>query len=521
MSPARPTLAAAVADLVLAGPEARPGLGGVLACDVAPADWARSAAAMAANGGRLAALWIDPGAQPWRALALFANGGDYVLLQAELAADPTRLPSLSPHFAAAERIERGLHDLLGVEFEGLVDRRRWIRHRAWGADEHPLRAAPVPPARVPADTDYAYAPIHGESVHQVQVGPIHAGIIEPGQFRFATVGEQALRLELRLGFVHRGVQAQAVGRNADGLLRLATRVSGDSAVAHAWAAAMALERAATTEPPARALALRALLLERERVANHLGDAGAIANDVGFSFAQMQFSALRERWQRSNAMLFGHRLLFDTLAPGGVRCDLDGEGMARLLRDHRELRESMTPLTDIVLDHPSLDDRLIGTGVLSAEDARQLGCIGYVGRASGQDVDLRRDAPHAPYDSLDVRVPLYAQGDVAARLRVRLDEIMVSLDLMDRLLASLPAGPVATTWEPPARGGAGLGLVEGWRGETIAWVSLDGSGRVTCYQPRDPSVMNWPALERLLPGNIVPDFPVCNKSINGSYAGHDL
>ncbi len=516
----RQVLAAALGRA--AGPSAAAAPEPARAVDVQVCEWAVAGAALAQAGARFAGLWVDHGVHPWQALALFARDGEYLLLRAALedAAAPA-LPSLGAYYAAAVRIECGCADLLGVRFEGLADTRRWLRHRAWSEQEHPLRAPPVPRARTPGDTDYPFATVHGDAVHEVPVGPIHAGTIEPGHFRFAAVGEQVLRLELRLGWAHRGVQALAAGRDSAGLLRLAARVSGDSAVAHAWAAAMALERAAGATVPPRALALRALLLERERVANHLGDAGGIANDVGFSFAQMQFGALRERWQRRSAALFGHRLLFDVLVAGGVRGDLDTDGMAALLADHRELRAVLAPLTDIVLDHPSLDDRLIGAGVLSAADARALGCLGFVGRASAQDLDLRRDAPHAPYDTLAVRVPVYTQGDVAARLRVRLDEIQVSLELMDALLAQLPAGPVAASWQAPAGGGAGLGMVEGWRGETLAWVRLDAAGRVACYVPRDPSVFNWPALERLLPGNIVADFPVCNKSVNGSYAGHDL
>lgn len=484
-------------------------------------DWATAATALVTLGARFSALWIDHGAQPWQGLALFADGGDYLLLRAEIDTANPALPSLTPHFAGAARGERGWHDLLGVVFVGHPDPRRWLRHQAWGEDDYPL-AAPTPaPAHTPADTTYPFARVAGGAVHEVAVGPIHAGIIEPGHFRFATVGERALQLELRLGYVHRGVQRIACGRDAAGLLRLAARVSGDSAVAHAWAAAMALEQAAGITPPSRALALRGVLAERERVANHLGDAAGIANDVGFSFAHVQFGALRERWQRRSAELFGHRLLFDVLTPGGVRVDVDAAAIASLRADHTALRAVLRPLIDIVLDHPSLDDRLVGTGVLDAADARALGCLGYVARASGQDLDVRRDAPYAPYDRLGVRVPVYTQGDVVARLRVRLDEIGIALDLLDALLADLPAGATMVAWAPPAGGGTGLGLVEGWRGETVAYVRLDALGRVTCYAPRDPGVLNWPALERLLPGNIIPDFPVCNKSINGSYAGHDL
>ena len=510
---------------VALSPRTESGLMPAMVLAVSAADWAALGTAAHALGARWAACWVDPEPDHWRAWVLYEQGGAYVLAQTLLDPRAPRLPSLAAVFAAADRPERAIRDLLGVDFEGHPDARRWLRHQAWRAQEHPLRPeqplAGAPPARAPADTGYPFRRIAGDAVHEVAVGPIHAGTIEPGHFRFAAVGEQALTLETRLGYTHRGVEKLAVGRDAEGLLRLAARVAGDSTVAHAWAACMAMERAAGCAVPARALALRALLAERERVANHLGDVGGIANDVGFSFAQMQFGALRERWQRRSAVLFGHRLLMDALCAGGVRTDLDLAGTQALLQDHARLRAELAPLVDILLDHPSLEDRLVGAGVLGTADARALGCLGYLGRASGLAFDLRRDAPYPPYDRLPVRVPLYDSGDVAARMRVRLDEIDVALELMDTLLAALPPGPVSTHWEAPPAGARGLGLVEGWRGETLAFVRFGADGRVARYAPRDPGVFAWPALERLLPGNIIPDFPVCNKSVNGSYAGGDL
>ena len=506
-------------------PRTEPGLMPAMVVTVAAGDWAALGSAAHGLGARWSACWGEPEPDHWRAWVLYELGGAYVLAQTALDPRAPRLPSLTPMFAAADRPERAIHDLLGVVFEGHPDTRRWLRHQAWRAEAHPLHPeqplAGSPPARTPADVGYPFCRMAGDAVHEIAVGTIHAGTIEPGHFRFAAVGEQALTLETRLGYTHRGVEKLAVGRDAAGLLRLAARVSGDSTVAHAWAACMAIERAAGCAVPPRALALRGLLAERERVANHLGDVGGIANDVGFSFAQMQFGALRERWQRRSAERFGHRLLMDALCAGGVRTDIDLEGTQALLQDHALLRAELAPLTAILLDHPSLEDRLVGTGALGVADARALGCLGYLGRASGLTFDLRCDAPYPPYDRLPVRVPHYDSGDVVARMRVRLDEIGVALELMDALLATLPAGPVSTHWEAPPTGARGLGLVEGWRGETLAFVRFGTDGRVARYAPRDPGVFAWPALERLLPGNIIPDFPVCNKSVNGAYAGCDL
>ncbi|MGM0517674.1 MAG: Ni,Fe-hydrogenase III large subunit, partial [Pseudomonadota bacterium] len=303
--------------------------------------------------------------------------------------------------------------------------------------------------------------------------------------------------------------------------RLAGRVSGDSTVAHAWAACQAMERATGAEIPRRAQYLRALLAERERIANHLGDVGAICNDVGFAFAHAQCGALREAWQRNSRALFGHRLLMDAVVPGGVARDIDADNVRDLRAEAEELRRKVRPLFDILTDHPPLDDRLITTGRLSAETALSLGATGYVGKASGLGRDLRRDAAYAPYDDLDVTVPVFKDGDVSARMRVRIEEIGISLALVEQLLERLPEGAIRAELSAPEAGASGLGRVEGWRGDILTYVRFGEDGRIARFFPRDPSWFTWPALEQAVLGNIVPDFPVCNKSVNGSYSGVDL
>jgi Ni,Fe-hydrogenase III large subunit len=368
--------------------------------------------------------------------------------------------------------------------------------------------------------DYPFVPVQGAGVEEIPVGPVHAGIIEPGHFRFQAVGEDILRLEERLGYVHKGIEKIAVGRDPRALARLAGRVSGDTTVAHAWAACMAMEQAAGVTVPARANRLRAVLLECERVANHLGDIGAICNDVAFTFAYFQFSRMRERWLRGHGRVFGHRLLMDRVIPGGVSTDMDDAGAGALREGVAALRRDLLGILPILDDHPSLEDRLIGTGVLPRDAADRLGALGYVGRASGMDRDVRRDTPHAPYDEITVKVPVLSGGDVAARLKIRIEEIHAALVLVEQCLAALPGGDIQVPW--PAHGaGEGVGIVEGWRGETLAYVRFDGAGRIARYFPRDPSWFSWPALEELIKGNIVPEFPVCNKSVNASYSGHDL
>jgi Ni,Fe-hydrogenase III large subunit len=422
-------------------------------------------------------------------------------------------------------MERHAQDLLGVRFAEHPDGRRWTRHKAWDADDFPLRSDyPVSgrsTRRAPADADYPFTRVAGSGVYEIPVGPVHAGVIEPGHFRFQAVGETVLALEERLGYVHKGIEKIAVGRDPQGLARLAGRVSGDTTVAHAWAACMAMERAVGVSAPPRAAFIRAVLAERERVANHLGDIGAICNDVAFSFAHMQFGRLREWWQRENQRGFGHRLLMDCIVPGGVTEAASPDWLAGFRRQNDVLAGELDQLLPILEDYPSLEDRLEDTGVLGVEPARRLGAVGFVGKASGVDYDVRRDHGYAPYDAMIVQSPVLSEGDVAARMQIRIAEIRQSLDLLNALLQCPPDGAAIEPWPRLPGSGDGIGLVEGWRGEILTYVRFGEDGRVARFFPRDPSWFSWPALEQLIDGNIVPDFPVCNKSVNGSYSGQDL
>ncbi len=509
---------------IAAAPAAGPA-GPARLLELAAADWGRAAGVAAAAGLRFSAVWGEHLPPRLLVTTLLAGGDGHLLLRTAVDQTAPQLPSQTPAFAAADRPERHLQDMFGVRFIDHPDGRRWTRHQAWPADCFPLRrdfpAAGAPPAETPPDCLYPFAPVAGSGVYEIPVGPVHAGIIEPGHFRFQAVGEDVLRLEAHLGYVHKGIEKIAEGRDLAGLARLAGRVSGDSTVAHAWAACQAAEAALGITAPPRALALRAIFAERERIANHLGDIGAVCNDVGFSFAQVQMTRLRELWQRQSAAAFGHRLLMDRVVPGGVAVDLPPEQVDPLRQEAQRLRDEVTALMPLLLEYPSLQDRLRDTGVLTPAAAERLGVLGYLGRASDLQDDLRRDAPYPPYDRLTVEVPAYLEGDVAKRVRVRGDEILISLGLITDLLAQLPAGPLRAALPVPGGECAGIGLVEGWRGETLAFLRLDGEGRVLRYFPRDPSWLNWPALELLIAGNIVPDFPVCNKSVNGSYSGVDL
>jgi Ni,Fe-hydrogenase III large subunit len=350
---------------------------------------------------------------------------------------------------------------------------------------------------------------------------VHAGIIEPGHFRFSVVGEKVLRLEQHLGYTHKGIERRFTQLPPLQAHRLAGRVSGDSTVAHAWAYCMALEAAATCAIPARAQWLRALMLERERVANHLGDLGALGNDAALGFGLSQFSRLREDWQRLSLQAFGHRLMMDCVVPGGVSADPDGPMLDRLRRQCEATLGELLVLRRVYDEHAGLQDRFIATGHVSPPLAAQLSLTGLAGRASGQSSDLRCDHDWPPYDQLEVAMATHRNGDVAARVTLRFDEVQESLRLIRAICAGLPAGAARADVVLPAHDAIGAGWVEGWRGEVLLALELGADGRIRRCHCHDPSWHNWPVLEHAVIGNIVPDFPLINKSFNLSYSGHDL
>ena len=475
------------------------------------ARWVAAARSVAASGGSLVALWAGSTAVN----AAYSLPEGLVWLALPLGDPNTTCPDLSPYFPAAARMQRAMRDLDGIAFAGTPDTRPWLDHGTWsgaGHLPHPERA------------EYPFVRVEGDGVHEIAVGPVHAGIIEPGHFRFSVVGEKVLRLEERLGYTHKGVERRFTQLPPLEAHRLAGRISGDSTVAYAWAYCMALESATGCAVPPRAQWLRALLLERERVANHLGDLGALGNDAAFAFGLAQFSRLREDWLRTSRQWFGHRLMMDATIPGGVALDLTDAGRRELIHQCADMAAEVTRLRAIYDSHPGLQDRFIGTGRVLPPLATQLGLTGLAGRASGIAADLRCDQPWAPYQQLDVRMATQRNGDVAARVAVRFDEVFESLRLIRALLDNLPVGELATPLHWPAQRRFGAGRVEGWRGEIFVALELEeraGEPRLHRCHCHDPSWQNWPVLEHAIIGNIVPDFPLINKSFNLSYSGHDL
>jgi Ni,Fe-hydrogenase III large subunit/Ni,Fe-hydrogenase III component G len=446
-----------------------------------------------------------------------------VCLSLPLLTDNPAFPDLAPIFPAASRMQRAVMDTIGAKPEGDADRRPWLRHANWPADYWPLRgdATDVKFNEFEArNEDYAFVRVEGDGVHEIAVGPIHAGIIEPGHFRFSVTGESVLRLEQRLGWKHKGIERRFSGMSLSDGAYLAGRVSGDSTVAYAWAYCQAAEALGAATPPPRALWLRALLLERERVINHLGDLGYLGNDVALSFGLMQFMRLKEDWVRENARLFGHRFLMDRVVPGGVSVDLDDEGKKTIAVQCDALENELRALKNIYDEHAGLQDRFLTTGRITPQLAETLGVIGLAGRASGQRWDQRCNHPSPPYDRLQAHMCVERNGDVAARALVRFGELRESLNLIRVILRELPQGEIRGEVKSEADK-RGFGWVEGWRGDILVALETGGDGKIRRCHCHDPSWQNWPALEHAIIDNIVPDFPLINKSFNLSYAGPDL
>ena len=476
------------------------------------------------QGGQLVALWGCDERDRDRGYAInvvLQDRDGLALLEHTLPTSESTYPDLSVVFPAANRMQRATFDLLGIASEA-DDQRPWVWQASWPIDQYPLRRDFAALSKwQPGQEEYPFVRVEGDGVHEIPVGPVHAGIIEPGHFRFQVVGEKVLRLEERLGFTHKGIEKRFEAMAAATGHRLAGRVSGDSTVAYAWAYTQALEAIVDTVPPPRAVWLRALALERERIANHLGDLGYLGNDGGFAFGLAQFSRLKEQVLRTNLAAFGHRLAMDFVTPGGVARDVAPASAAAMREECRMLEREIRVLRDIYDEHDGLQDRFRDCGVVTPALAAKLGLIGLAGRASGQARDLRCDFPVVPYDTLAVRKISMEAGDVAARVAARFDETLESLRLVTAIVEALPDGAFGVPLPEATAFRRGLGYVEGWRGPVLVALECGPGGSIRRCHPHDPSWTNWPVLEHAVIGNIVPDFPLINKSFNLSYSGQDL
>ena len=494
--------------------------------EVALADVRSMAIGLVANGCRLASVFAEDRTGTGSGFLIhyvFEHIEDrrFLLVQASVPIDRLEFPSIAAEIPAVNWQEREIQDWFGLVAEGHPNPRRVALHDNW-PDVHPLRKdfsidTVLPPFE---GEQHVYRPTVGEGVVQIPVGPVHAGIIEPGHFSFAVAGEPILYLQLRMFYTHKGIEKRFEQLPVSRAVYLAESISGDSSFCHGTAFCQAIERAANVEIPVRARRMRTVLLELERLNNHVGDIGAIVNDVGFGVANAHASRLREQMLCVNECLTGSRLLRGVVCPGGVRRDWEEEQVVSCMDALKGFEREFTDLMQIIDTSDSTRDRLEHTGILHPDTARDLGIVGVAGRASGVDRDLRRDHPYAAYDEVSFDVPVYHEGDVLRRIRVRVDEIWQSLRILREIFTKLVPGSfrVAIRTLPPNC--VALGAVEGWRGEILHWIRTGPDGRLERCKIKDPSLNNWPALVEAVQGNIVPDFPVINKSFNLSYSGTD-
>ncbi len=472
------------------------------------------------DGLRLALVAAHEDPDAFRVVYLLTGAGDRrVELTLRTGLDAPTVPSLARLSFPAGRFERVMRDLYGIVPIDHPLPRRMVRHKHWPTGWYPMRSdAGTPPPFGPTEGAYPFLKVEGPGVYEIPVGPVHAGMIGPGHFRFSVVGESILKLKARLWFTHKGLMKLAEGRTPAEALPLAERISGDTTVGHTTAFCSAVEDALGVDVPEPARAARAALLELERLYNHVADLGALCLDVGYGILNVHAQRVREDLLRLGAEMTGHRLMRGGVVLGGAALTAVPTS-AQLTR----IADDVAEIVDLALRQSVVVDRFTGTSVLNSENAREIGVLGYVGRASGVDVDARRDHPSHPATA-HVRAAVRTEGDVLARFAVRADEVQASVDLLRVLLPDLLRGRL--TAEMPERPtgaarAAGSGLVEGWRGTIAHRVELGTDGRLTRLAVVDPSFLTWPALPVALNATIVADFPVTNKSFNLSYAGNDL
>lgn len=454
---------------------------------------------------------------------VFERKGDarYLLVRAPVPAHKPEFPSLSATLPSVNWQEREIQDWFGLNAGGHPNPRRVALHDNW-PDVHPLRKDfPLETVLPPFEGErHIYRPALGEGVLQVPVGPVHAGIIEPGHFSFAVAGEPILYLQLRMFYTHKGTEKLFEKLPVHKAVFLAESISGDSSYSHGVAFCQAVERAAQIQVPLRALVVRTILLELERVCNHVADIGAIATDVGFVIANAHASRLKEMLLSLNEQLTGNRLLRGMVCLGGVRRDWDAAQVGSLRSVTNTFASEFQDLIALIDSSESTRDRLDQTGILRPEKARDLGIVGVGGRASGVDLDVRRDHPYAAYSRYAFRVPVYEVGDVAHRMQLRVDEVHESLKIIRSATEESLNGAFCTKVASIPADRCAMSAVEGWRGEIIHWIRTGPDNHLERCKIKDPSLNNWPALVEAVQGNIIADFPVINKSFNLSYSGTD-
>lgn len=449
-------------------------------------------------------------------------GNDYFLAPFIKVPGGGDFPSIVSKIHQALSYEREIQSFFGLKPVGHLNSQQFLLHEDWPGSQHPLRKDfnyQKRPAKVHGK--YQFQIVEGEGIYEIPVGPVHAGIIEPGHFRFSVAGEEIISLQPKLGYVHKGIEKLFEVLPLDQKIQLAERVSGDSSFSHSLAFCQALEKLANISVPKRGQQLRVIFAELERLANHLNDIAFIMTDTGFSFGGSQGTRLREAVCQLNEKLTGHRFLRGVNIIGGVTKDLTQQQQEQVVQTIQALSKDFAEVIDISESNSSVINRLKGTGVLDTQVALDHGVVGIAAKASGIPRDTRIEYPYAAYQDVDFKIAGQSEGDVYARFEVRIQEVASSIQIMQKVLRKLANGPIL--FNKPhslAKNSAVISLVEGWRGEIVYFVQTDHTGQISRVALRDPSYLNWPAVPYAVAGNVVPDFPLINKSFNLSYSGHD-
>ena len=455
---------------------------------------------------------------------VFSERHDHQLIVLTLPVETSRgkFESVCDILPAAALYEREIMDLFGLYPVGHPDPKRLVFHGNWPQNNYPLRKDfPSDYQPESADEKMVFKKINGEGVFEIPVGPVHAGIIEPGHFRFSLAGEPILNLEAQLYFVHKGIEKLCEGKSIEQCFYISERISGDETFTNSLAYCQAIEKIAEIKVPDRAEYTRVLFAELERLTSHLGDLAGICLDVAYGFAAYQFRLLRGWSYRLADELCGMRFLRSVNKPGGLRKDFVAGKEKNLAKLLIELKKELVDTEDIVMHNSLFIDRIENTGILKNKIAVDLNAVGPGGRASGIDYDVRKAFPYAAYASLDFQVPVQRDGDVSSRMKVKLAECFQSISLMLQTIEKMPSGEIREDFGILAPYRSAFGITEAPRGENVHFIMTGENNTLLRYKVRTPSFCNWPALCHAVQGNIVPDFPLINKSFNLSYAGNDL
>lgn len=446
----------------------------------------------------------------------------WVIVSMDIPQEAAYFDSLAKSIYSSSLFEREIWEMFGIEPKGSPDLRRLRLHdEIWPKENYPLRKD-FQKMKAGDLSDYKFDRVEGDGVFEVPVGPVHAGIIGPGHFRFSVAGEPIINLETRMGFTHRGVEKLFEGSSCLEAIQLAECVSGDASFAHSMAFAQAAEKISGISIPKQAVYLRGIFLELERMYNHVNDIGGMAVDVGFSFPSAYASVVKESLLQLNDSLAGSRYLKKVNAVGGVLVSLDEKKKHMLLDCLKGIKKDFNQLIKILYSSVSFMDRIDTTGALRRKTAEDLGVVGLIGRASGIHADLREYFPavHMVYKEARFKMATEESGDVLARLKLRIAEFNESIRLIEEFTGKLIDGR-GINIHPELKKGSALGYTEGWRGPVLYWLEIDASGLIRRCKIVDPSFLNWQGLSYAVLGNIIPDFPLCNKSFNLSYSGGDL